>query len=664
MSNSVVSIAINARNLAGGAFQQLRSQVGGVTSALERMRSNFAYVQQTTDQSTNSVGLLNAQYLLLGATVAAATFAFSKLSAAGTEAIQRQVEQVSALSTAMQTLGLSQRDAGKFTQGIETDIARLGKDLPTSAENIQVFFKSIQDDYNLALKGAGASLDTIKKAELGSSARIALLSDLAGGDTSASRAGISAFLGGSVGAAGLNQYSFFANNPQLASALKSGLSAKGVKSTSELSGLERVKLLTESLEKVVTPQMIDLLQGTVKARLSAFTDALFDPTIGLFSIQRDLEPKIDGYQSVFTAFGDTLDILVGDNGIIQNLTRLLGFTGADPMRSLYDGVNALNAYLLGVAGGLAKLKSLSGTDIGAGVGKFLAQATNLVFDGLLGAIASIKWGGLIKGVFVGIGAFFANLDWKVYLAGALALAATAIAPFIIGAIGTFVAGVVSVVAGALIGVPVLIISAIVVGVIAIAKLISDNWDAISTFVSTTWDKLTKKVASIIDGIASVVSGFFEAIQQKIAGITQAISNPGGIVSNPVIQSTTSGAATGGLFGGLLGFASGLASSFFSRADGFIPASGGLIGALANEAARKPTGSDFVVANSSEAVLTPRMLANLTGNLLGAAGSSKTVNFQPGAIVFNLPSGTPTEIAMAAIAIIEQALATELETKIA
>ncbi|MBW4666506.1 MAG: hypothetical protein KME60_03420 [Cyanomargarita calcarea GSE-NOS-MK-12-04C] len=663
MSNSVVSIAINARNLAGGAFNQLRSQVGSVTNALGAMRSQFTQSTQETGKAVNAVSLLSGQYFLLNKAAEAATFAFSKLSSAGSDAIQRQVEQVSALSTAMQTLGLSQRDAGRYTQGVETAIAKLGKDLPVNAENIQVFFKTIQDDYNIALKGAGASLDTIKKAQLSSSSRIALLSDLAGGDVGASRSAVSAFLGGSVGAQGLNQYQFFANNPQLSNALKSGLTARGVKSTGDLSGLERVKLLTEALEKAVTPQMIDLLQGTVKARLSAFTDALFDPTIGLFSIQRDLEPKIDGYQSVFTAFGDTLDILIGSNGIVENLTRLLGFSGTDPMQSLYDGVNALNAYLLGVAGGLAKLKSLSGTDIGASVGKFLAQATNLVFDGLLGAIASIKWGGLIKGVFVGIGAFFANLDWKVYLAGALALAATAIAPFIIGAIGTFVAGVVSVVAGALIGVPVLIISAIVVGVVAIAKLISDNWEAISSFVSTTWDKLTKKVASIIDGIASAVSGFFGAIQQKLAGITQAISNPGGIVSSPVVQSTTAGAATGGLFGGLLGFASGLASSFFSRADGFIPASGGFLGALASEAARKPTGSDFVIANSSEAVLTPRMLQNLTGNLLGA-GSSKTVNFQPGAIVFNLPSGTPTEIAMAAIAIIEQALATELETKIA
>lgn len=256
--------------------------------------------------------------------------------------------------------------------------------------------------------------------------------------------------------------------------------------------------------------MIDLLQGTVKARLSSFMDALFDPTIGLFSIQRDLEPKIDGYQSVFTAFGDTLDILVGSNGILENLSRLLGFAGKDPMRSLYDGINALNSYLLSVSGALAQMKKLSTTDIGSGVGKFLAQATNLVFDGLLSAIAG---------------------------------------------------------------------------------------------------------------------------------------------------------SSGGLIGGLIGGIGGLLGSVFSHADGFIPASGGLIGALASEAARKPPDSDFVIANSTEAILTPKMLGNLTGNLIGAGGS-KTVNFQPGAIVFNLPSSTPQEIAMAAIAIIENALTQELETRIA
>ncbi len=667
MANSVVSIAISARNLTGAAFNQLRSQVGSVTNALGAMRSQFAQSNQEAGKAANAISLLSGQYFLLNKAAEAATLAFSKLSSAGSDAIQRQVEQVSALSTAMQTLGLSQRDAGRYTQGVETAIAKLGKDLPVNAENIQVFFKSIQDDYNIALKGAGAGLETIKNAQLSSSSRIAILSDLAGGDVNASRAAISAFLGGSVGARGLNQYQFFANNPQLSSALKSGLSAKGGNSTSDLSALDRVKLLTEALEKSVTPEMINLLQGTVKARLSSFMDALFDPTIGLFSVQRDLEPKIDSYQSVFTAFGDTLDILVGNNGIVDNLSRLLGFAGKDPMRSLYDGVNALNAYLLGIAGSLVNLKSLSGSDIGAGVGKFLAQATNLVFDGLLGAIASINYKGLLKGVVAGIGSFLANLNWKVYLAGAVGLIGAAVAPFVTGALFTLFAGVVSAVAGALIGVPVLVIGAIALGAIALTKAIADNWTYLSNVVTGAWNNLTKTVGSIINRISDTVLEFFNAIQEKFNAITGTITNnPTQALNSAPARGVVSGAIAGsggGLIGGLIGGIGGLLGSVFSRADGFIPASGGLIGALANEAARKPIGSDIVIANSSEAILTRGMLTNLTGNLLGAGGS-KQVNFQAGSIVFNLPSGTATEIAMEAIAIIERALTTELEAKIA
>jgi|GEM_PF-5195513 hypothetical protein len=643
MAQSVVSIAIQARNLTGGVWRQLQAQIQGTDAALKRFQNtsnatrnaqgrlrdaNGRFVAESRggiSGLTGGVAGLSVGYIGLGAAINVATQAIGALSRAGNAAIQRQVEQVQALSTAMQTLGLSQQQAGRYTQEIEKDIARLGKDLPTSAESIQVFFRTIQDDYNLALKGSGASLDTIKKAQLSSSSRIALLSDLAGGDIGASRAAVSAFLGGSVGARGLNQYQFFANNPQLTSALKSGLTAKGVDSTGDLSAFERIKLFTEALEKAVTPEMINLLQGTVKARISAFMDSLFDPTIGLFSIERDLEPKIDGYQSVFTAFGDTLDIVVGQNGILSNLARLLGLDSVDPMRSLFDSVNRLNSWLLGISGRMAALKRLTGVDIGKALGSGLAQIVNYIFSlpsKAIAAISTLDYKELFKGLFYGVGEFFAQLDYK-QLIGVYTL------PTLIKAIAAIASG--------LFG--------------AIYEVGAEG----ATVVKAKLADAVKPIFEVIDAIAESITNFSSSVQTKVSELAgfEPKSTPVSKIAN-----TT---ATGSLFGGLGGIINSI-GSFFSRADGFIPANNGLLGAIASEAARKPSGSDFVIANSSEAILTPRMLTNLTGNLLNVG--SKTINFQPGSIVLNLPSGTPTEIAMEAIAILERAIAQELETRIA
>jgi hypothetical protein len=575
---------------------------------------------------------LSGKFLILGTAVGVATAAIGKFSAAGSEAIQRQVEQVSSLATAMQTLGLNQQQAGKYTQGVESAIAKLGRDLPVSSENIQVFFRTIQDDYNIALKGAGASLATIQKAQLSSSSRIAILSELAGGDVGASRAAISAFLGGSVGKGGLSQYTFFGNNPQLSSAIKAGLEKKGVDSSGDLSALERVKLLTSALEKTVTPEMIDLLQGTVKARLSAFTDSLFDPTIGLFSIQRDLEPKIDGYQSVFTSFGDTLDILIGNSGIVSNLTRLLGIGSLDPMRSLYNGMNAFNAWLLGVNSELSKFKKLTAVDAGAFIGRLFSQVANFFNDSTKGALSSLSsqdYKSLFKGIFVGIGAFVSGINYKTLLVDI---------PFEILKLGTSVVG-------GLLG------AAYDITLETGAKLKSVLFQKISDFV----DKISKIVEGLLTSVTEQVTGINlggnnqqPGQKQTASSVAQSLAVSG--LKTAVSASTNPVGTLGGILGGIVG-------RFFSRADGFIPANQGLTGALLSEAARKPSGSDFVIANSSETILNPNQAANIAGKLNRA--SIGNLN-----ITLNLPGGTSLEIAQQAIAIIEQQLNRELDSAIA
>jgi hypothetical protein len=96
--------------------------------------------------------------------------------------------------------------------------------------------------------------------------------------------------------------------------------------------------------------------------------------------------------------------------------------------------------------------------------------------------------------------------------------------------------------------------------------------------------------------------------------------------------------------------------------GYIPASDGLLSALSTEMTRKPKGSDIVIANSTEAILTPAMLRNLvSGSAAVGRSGGNTINQN---FNFQLSNGTPTEIAREAIRIIEDQLSYEIDSRLA
>ena len=161
---------------------------------------------------------------------------------------------------------------------------------------------------------------------------MAILAQQGNVSTGNALANISSFLGG-AGIGELRQQTLFQNNPRFFNAIKENLERYGE--------LNRAEVLSRALEQVVTDQQIRALQGTVTAQLSGFMDKLFDPTIGVFYFSRDLDEKMEGYQSVFEEFGTTLDILIGENGIIDAIGELTGIVKIDPMLIVRDGVRSL-----------------------------------------------------------------------------------------------------------------------------------------------------------------------------------------------------------------------------------------------------------------------------------------------------------------------------------
>lgn len=192
-------------------------------------------------------------------------------------------------------------------------------------------------------------------------------------------------------------------------------------------------------------------------------------------------------------------------GLFAQVGRL-GFLGkGDPIEPIYQAVRGLNNYLDGVNENIAKLKSLSPALAGSIIGKGAADLTNAILDGIIGAVGSIDWGGVLVGVGSGIASFLANLDWKVYAVAAVGLIGAALIPPLLAAVGGFAlalgAAIVSVV-----GAPVLLIGgAIVLGVVAITKLIGGNLDGIRSTIAGAGNAIKNGYNSVVAGIGGLLA---------------------------------------------------------------------------------------------------------------------------------------------------------------
>ena len=604
MASSVVSIAIRARNLIGGAVSQATSQVDNFVGAVDRTNQKFRQQRTETGQQMSSLFGLNTAFLVLGATIGSVAIAYDRLKDAAGDAAKLQIERVGAINTAMETLGLTTQQAGRYYQGVEKRIAQLGRDLPVSVEQIQQIYRTINDDFTGQLRPRGASAQQLADLSVGASARLAILAQQGNVSTGNALANISSFLGG-AGIGELRQQTLFQNNPRFFNAIKENLERYGDQN--------RAEVLSRALEQVVTDQQIRALQGTVTAQLSGFMDKLFDPTIGVFSLSRDLDEKMEGYQSVFEEFGTTLDILIGENGIIEAIGELTGIVNIDPMLIVRDGVRyaerdasgiSLNEFLFGVSNVLNQVQGLSPEEIGEILGRGAANFVDSLMGITLNAIRSMDLGTILsfvgaflRGLGVGLVSFFANLDLTTY-------ASLLLSPFTV------------VLAENLVG------------------MVQEVGDKIKSVFRVVIDALSFINPTV--GLVRNVTGAVTGAASPLSGAVDFLGNTAGNIFNAVTK-------------------------FFTGAGGFVPANSGLFDALNTEAQRKPKGTDFVVANSSEYVLTPQQISGL----LGSRGSeSKTINVGGINISLNLSGGTPQEIAMEAIAILEERLNNELETIIA
>ncbi|MBW4633564.1 MAG: hypothetical protein KME30_17195 [Iphinoe sp. HA4291-MV1] len=537
MADTVVNVILKAQNQTANAFRTLGTQfnafktsVGQATKAagsgLAGALANAGTAANNAAQNgVSAFDLLNNKLLLIAGTAAVVGLAFAKLSSEIGKGIEREVENLNTVNTAINTLGLSEDKASIFVQRFNKDVAILGRDLPTTSENIVKISRTIIDDYAEAYKKAGRSTDQIRDTLLKSSSKIALSAELSNTNLGVTQAAIQAYLsGGIAGERGLSTYQFFGNNTALRNALKEGLKTSGKKGFGDLSAFERIELLNKALDKALPQSAINRLQSTSKAKISSFMDSLFDPEIGIFSLTRDLDNNtLNGYQSVYTSFQTTLDLIIGERGLLAQFARLFGLVGTDPMKDFKIAVDVFNAYISGFVITISGLGKGQSQALGIATGKFLATLANNILDGILAATAKINYGAILTGLVSGLASFFANLDWKFYAIGSAVALGAFLFPVVTGVLATvggiIVSGIVAI-AG---GIPLALGAAIVLGVVALTKLFYDNWDSITA----TWKTEFANLGTFLQSIPGFIKQDFEPVfafyQQEWNTITTFLS---------------------------------------------------------------------------------------------------------------------------------------------
>ena len=308
----------------GGAFSSIAGEISGADLAAGAL--------------VGTVGLG-----LVGAFMAAGKAA-SYLGEQFSKSVERQKTLVSSAEPLVRNFGVSYEEADKSVADTQKRIALLGLSLPVSSEDINVVASGITTNLAGMLKKAGMGIGDLAKYQDTIASKGAILSASTPGGTPDDINRIFDRLDSGTTAKGLAHLELYQRSPNLRAALEDTFQKYGIKNTTELKASDKPQFMLDLFNSAVTDQQVNRLRGTVAAQLSQFSDRLFNPTTGIFGLEREMENKSGETHTVFTEMSRSLNILIGDGGILSNISNLLGLTG-DPMKDLYNGIKGVNDWL-------------------------------------------------------------------------------------------------------------------------------------------------------------------------------------------------------------------------------------------------------------------------------------------------------------------------------
>lgn len=445
----------------------------------------------------------------------------------------------------------------------------------------------------------------------------------------------------------LSQLQFFEQSPAALAFLESEAKKIG-KDLKDMTDAQRAEVVRKAL--AVPDEVINAASNSVNGLIEGFKTTLFDPTVGLFGLMRDLDLNTDGNQNALANIQNVLKKIFGSDGVIAKSGTILSSLGIsiDPMKMFADGLGKVGLWLDGVNSWLGNFAFIAEdtrgfdpkktfSNMGAEIGKWFAGLYNKLIVGLNG----INWGqaGYMLGDVIAeginlLGSYIRNIDF------------TNVAQLflqIVGGVGMALWGVVTNIEWGTIGI--ILLKA---GAVALA--------AAGVVMATAIFGLgTAGVAAVGGLMLALVAGFGNVrdfFKNNQGRVIEAISELLNKVADFFRNVFKGGGAIGG--NGKRG------DAVRNRATGLDQM--GLFGAISRERKAMPNGSNLVVANDSELIL-PR--SSQVGLLNALNSKRSSVGLTVGSIIINAGANSnPKQLAQAVMREIDIAFRSSQQQQLA
>lgn len=669
MANNRVQTTITAKDEASKVFKSLGTAIRGNVLAANLMATGITSAMGVASQAVD--GLIN------------------KFK----EASQIQLDNVGLAADISSITGKAFAATREEVRKISMEVEKMGNNFPVADSTIAEAQRGFLDDIYQANKNMGKGIDQITKDAANILPRIAVMAEKSNFSASEAARFSSQFINGQLTEAQMKNLDFFNRNKLFMGTVEKYLKTSG-KSLKDLSDQERYNLLQAGLNAQVTTDYVEQAGKTIKGIWNKFTGVLFGENSGILSVFKDLDLKTEGEQSVLSALTESLDLLLGDNGLLNSIGKTLealGIKFGDPMvgfRNAILGFNKQVTYIrdwfahLGEAvafqdrgeqqniiqGYMKRLqdwfaKTFDISQLGEGASTLLNNATAFLsnvdwsaifstigvvaaklfnelgefitkidFNSLLGLIGKI-----LSGFIVGLGNFLANLDWGTVLSAI----GTVLAGIIIGGIVTVSAAII----GSLGLIPIAV-GAAITGFIAV---VAAKWSEISQFFSQKWAAVQSAASSFIDWVREGWESLLKSAQDKWNGIANAATNLFSSVQNWFSNLTSR-----------IPFIGGSSQPVANKASGNIPSTG-ILAAAVRESRQMPSGSNLVVANDSEMILNRAQQANLASSLQSTRGG---ITFSIGKIDIHTQATDAKDIAQGVMKELERGFNQFAQSKLA
>jgi hypothetical protein len=390
--------------------------------------------------------------------IGAATSAVSSLTKSLGEAAELQLNNASAAGTFAALTGKSFSDGEEFIDRLNSRLGEVAAALPGATQDYKTLALGIQDNLIPAFKDASGAFDSKGFEE--ELITITKGMEVLGASSQTAAKDVSKFAGKFLGGASLSELKnllFAENNTGFLALVEKRLEGTG-KKLEQLTLKERKEILKAVSEQLVTPEVIKAASGSVSGLIESLKSNLFDPTNGLFGLMRDLDSKTKGNQTVLTAINESLSLLIGDDGLLTELSKTLESLGLtfDPMLALRNGILKFNSTIKSLrdfvkdinqtflppkskdekidyfklrkgivtyfqdsfSNYLSQLSKINFIPFSKGLGENSAKLTNQILEGALSLFKSINWlalGGtinnVIRGIIEGLVSYIKTIDY-------------------------------------------------------------------------------------------------------------------------------------------------------------------------------------------------------------------------------------------------------------